>query len=72
MGLIKGLLYWGYLDNDGLIHVKRYTTDREIRNYEQLPFCKGIFDPFEAYDINEAKMKCFQKLQELRYHEKRN
>jgi hypothetical protein len=72
MSLIKGLLYWGYLDDSGIIHVKRYTSDREIRNYESLPFCKGIFDPFESFDIQEAKHKCLQRLNEEKYFEKKN
>lgn len=55
MGLIKGLLFWGYLDDEGQIFVKRYTSDREIANYERLPFTRGIFDPFEAFDINQAR-----------------
>lgn len=65
MGLIKPLRWWGYLDDRGVIHVTRYTTDRAIQNCEQMPFCKGIFDPFTAWDYQEARMKCWAKLQEV-------
>lgn len=71
MSLIKGLYWWAYLDDQGMIHVKRYTNDRQIQNYEQLPFCKGIFDPFEAYDYAHAKQKCLEKYREIQYHEKK-
>ncbi len=63
--MIRGLLYWGYLDDQGIIHVKRYTTDRAIRNAEQMPYVKGIFDPFEAFSIEEARQKILIKYQEI-------
>ena len=47
----KGIIYWGYVDEDGKIEVKRYVNDRQIENYERLPFVKGIFDPFYARDV---------------------
>lgn len=52
---IKGLLFWAYLDDEGKVHVKRYINDNLIANYERLPFVKGIFDPFEAYDMQHAR-----------------
>lgn len=55
MSRIRGLLFWGYLDDQGRITVKRYTNDRVIENTEKLPFCKGIFGPFEAYDMKHAQ-----------------
>lgn len=63
--MIKGLLFWGYVDDSGVIHVKRYVSDRVIENYEKLPFCKGIFGPFEAYDIQQARQMCALKYQEI-------
>lgn len=56
MGLIKGLLFWAYLDDRGRIYVKRYTNDGVIANYERMPFCRGIFGPFEAIDMAQAQM----------------
>jgi len=64
MARIKGLLFWAYLDDEGRIHVKYYTDDRVIRNYEQMPFVKGIFDPFYAYSMAEARMKVLARYQE--------
>lgn len=54
MSLIKLPLWWGYLDTDGIITVKKYTTDWDIQKVEQLPFCKGIFSPFPAADKAHA------------------
>jgi hypothetical protein len=67
MALIKGLLFWGYLDDQGKIHVHRYTNDRKIANIEALPWVKGIFDPFEAYDLKHAR-----ELVEERYRKELN
>lgn len=51
---LKGSIFWGYLDSDGRIYVKKYINDRIIENYERLPFVKGIFDPFYASNIQQA------------------
>jgi len=67
MTIIKGFLFWAYLDDAGTIHVKRYIDDRTIQNYEQLPFVKGIFDPFEAWDMAHAR-----ELVEERYRQEIN
>jgi hypothetical protein len=53
--MIKGLLFWGYLDNTGRITVKRYVNDTIIANYERMTDIVGIFDPFEAFDMTHAK-----------------
>ena len=55
MTKIKGLLFWGYIDKDGVIFVKRYVNDKIIANFERLPFVAGIFDPFEAFDMKHAE-----------------
>ena len=62
---IQGLIYWGYIDTDGIIYVKRYTNDRVIENFERLPFVAGIFDPFYAYDMAEARQKIESKYREI-------
>jgi hypothetical protein len=59
------LLFWGYLDDQGKITVKRYTDDRTIRNFEQMPWVKGIFDPFYCKDIWEARLMMEMKYKEL-------
>ena len=64
MARIKGLLFWAYLDDQGKIHVKYYVDDRIIRNYEQMPYVKGIFDPFEAVDMQEARQKVMRRYKE--------
>ena len=71
MTLIKPLRWWGFLDDKGHIHVKLYVDDKSIQRYEQLPMVKGIFDPFEAWDSNDARRKCYEKYKEIMYHEKK-
>jgi hypothetical protein len=71
MGLIKGMLWWAYLDDKGVIHVKHYVNDRQLQNCEQMPFCKGIFDVFEAFSREEARQMCHRKLKEVEFHDKR-
>lgn len=71
MSLIKPLRWWGYLDDRGVIHIKKYTGDKAIQNCEQMPFCKGIFDPFEAWDSKDAKIKIKKFLDEQQYYEKK-
>lgn len=63
--------YWGYLDDQGVIHVKRYHTDWDLQKCEQMPFCRGIFDPFTAANKREALQKCQDKLKEMKYYEKK-
>jgi hypothetical protein len=54
--LKNGKWWWGYLDDTGVIRLKPYTGDKIIQNTEQLPFCRGIFDPFRANSRHEAQM----------------
>lgn len=60
-------IWWGYLDDKNIIHVKRYTTDRAIANAEAMPFVKGIFDPFTARDYNDARRKIMNKYYEVEF-----
>ena len=71
MGVLRRERWWAYLDADGIIHVKRYVDDKSIQNYEQLPIVKGIFDPFLAWGYEDAKKICYQKYQEVLFHEKK-
>lgn len=48
-------LFWGWIDVYDKVHVKRYTTDRAIENAEKAPLTRGIFGPFYAKDMVEAK-----------------
>jgi hypothetical protein len=61
----KGLIFWGYVDDQGKIEVKRYVSDKQIANYESLPFVKGIFDPFYAVDIWTARRMIEAKYKEV-------
>lgn len=63
--------WWAYLDEDGAIHVRKYTTDWEIQKVEQLPFCRGIFEPFKAKSKHEAQMKIAKWLTEQQNEEKK-
>ena len=56
MALTNGKWFWAYLDDLGVVRVLPYTGDKIIQNTEQLPFCRGIFDPFTANNKHEAQM----------------
>lgn len=64
-------LWWGYLDTDGHIHIKRYTDDAAIMRCEQMPFCAGIFDPFYAPTFGQARAKIIEFLDEQQGKEAR-
>lgn len=68
MPLNNGKWWWAYLDDTGVIRIKPYTTDKIIQNTEQLPFCRGIFDPFEAANKLDAERKIIQFLDNEQYH----
>ncbi len=63
--------WWAYLDDQGKVHIKKYISDRQIQNCEQLPFCKGIFEPFEAYGYEDAHRKIAVFLSKEQEDEKR-
>lgn len=73
MGVIKHLkpLWWAYIDYNEKIHVKRYTTDRAIRNAEESGTTLGIFEPFAAKNIEEATHMILEKWRECRVHMKK-
>ena len=64
MILNKTKIFWGYIDTDNKVHVKRYVSDRAIENAEAFPLTKGIFDPFTAKNYAEAKLKIMNKYAE--------
>ena len=68
---IKKQLWWAYLDTDGVIRIKKYTTDRAIQNCEQMPFCAGIFDVFTASTYQDAQNKIMQFLDLEQFHAKK-
>ena len=74
MGVIKLLkpLWWGFIDYQEKIHVKRYTTDRAIRNAEESGTTIGIFEPFSAKNIEEAAHIILEKWREERVHMKKD
>lgn len=59
--LYSGKWWWAYLDDLGVIRVLPYTGDKIIQNTEQLPFCRGIFEPYEA----ESKLHAQQIIAEF-------
>lgn len=59
-------LFWGYVDYNEKIHIKRYTNDRAIRNAQDSGTTIGIFDPFYAKNIEEASHMIIQKWREAR------
>lgn len=59
-------LFWGYIDYEEKIHVKRYKGDKAIRNAQDSGTTIGIFDPFYAKDIEEASHMILEKWREQR------
>jgi hypothetical protein len=73
MARTKLPLWWGYVDYDEKIHIKRYKgDDRPIRNAQDSGTTIGIFEPFEAVNIGAASYIILQKYRELTYHQKRD
>jgi hypothetical protein len=71
MTLPDGKWWWAYLDDGGVIRIQKYISDWEIQKVEQLPFCRGIFDPFPARSKNEAKLILKEWLDEQQANEKK-
>jgi hypothetical protein len=69
--LIKKSIWWGYVDYNEKIHIKRYKDDRAIRNAQDSGTTLGIFDPFEAANIEEAAHMILNKYREVKYFEKK-
>jgi hypothetical protein len=67
----KHPLWWGYVDYNEKIHVKRYKNDRAIRNAQDSGTTLGIFDPFPAKDIEEATHMILEKWREERVYMKK-
>jgi len=59
-------LFWGYVDYAEKIHIKRYKTDRAIRNAQDSGTTMGIFDPFYAKNIEQAAEMILEKYREER------
>ena len=60
-------LFWGYVDYNQKVHIKRYKNDRAIRNAEESGTTIGIFDPFYADNIVEASHMILNKWREQNY-----
>lgn len=63
--------WWAYLDDQGVIRIKRYKNDHEIENCERMFFCKGIFNVFEAANYEHAKQLIIEFLNERSFYEKK-
>lgn len=55
--LHTGKWWWAYLDDTGTIRVLPYIDDAIIQRTEQLPFTRGIFEPFTAPSKHAAQLK---------------
>ena len=71
MAKISLPIWWGYIDIFDKIHVKRYIGDRAIRNAQESGTTKGIFDPFQARNIEVATSMILDKYRESLYHYKK-
>lgn len=63
--------WWAYLDDTGVVRIRKYISDWEIDKCEQMPFCKGIFGPFTAVNYQDARFKIARFLKNAEYYEKK-
>lgn len=70
MSIVFKTRWWGFLDELGEITVAQYKNDKQIEICEAMPFVKGIFEVFDAWDKVDALHQCKQKLQQVEYHDK--
>jgi len=64
----KGKKWWGYLHENGSIQVKpvyQPTIELDLRDAEESPFCKIVFEPFPCKDREEAIAIVKGKVREL-------
>lgn len=59
-------LFWGYVDYNEKIHIKRYKNDRAIRNAQDSGTTIAIAEPFYAANIEEAAHMILEKWREER------
>lgn len=59
-------LFWGYVDYQEKIHVKRYKDDKAIRNAQDSGTTIAIVDPFYAENIEIATHMILEKYREQR------
>jgi hypothetical protein len=57
-------LFWGYIDYENKIHIKKYRGDQAIRNAQDSGTTIGIFDPFYAENIEIASHMILDKWRE--------
>ncbi len=63
-------LYWGYVDYDEKVHIKKYKGDAAIRNAQDSGTTIAICDPFYANNIEQAANILLDKWREQRFHMK--
>lgn len=64
-------LFWGYIDYEEKIHVKRYKDDRSIRNAHDSGTTIAIIEPFYSENIETATFSILEKWRENRVHLKK-
>jgi hypothetical protein len=47
-------LWWGYIHENGLEHVKRFFSEEDLKEANESPFVSRVYGPWEAKDRNEA------------------
>jgi hypothetical protein len=53
--IMKEILWWGYIHENGSIQVKRYLDDYySIEDARGSPYVKEVYVPFEAKDREDA------------------
>lgn len=54
--------WWGYLHQNGKIHVKRFFSDIDMQDAAESPFVLAYCGPFEAFGRVEAERIATEQL----------
>lgn len=53
--------WWGYIHENGSLHVKRYFDEEDLKDAEASPFVERVLQPIEAENREQA-LKKFNKI----------
>jgi hypothetical protein len=62
--------WWGYVHENGSIHVKRYFNIGQLMDAEESDFVKRIVYPFKSINKQEATLVIFNKLSNEKFRKR--
>lgn len=68
-----GIKFWAYVHSEsGAIKVKSYFGKEDLDDAHQSPFCKFVFSPIDAPNVDIAYERFTKKWQEIQQNQKEN